>query len=189
MPPKLQIPRIIWGSLLMSSLSLLGVAKLLLVEVAPQPEASLLWILVAVALADAVASFVIPAANYRRLAAKVKLEVVTESVSTDIPAGFYRDAGSTRRVPADLDAARSLAYRLFLTPFILGLAFAESIAFLGVVVRAVGFPVSFAAPFMLVAALLIALRFPTEARIFKLLETAHDVDLGGSSGARPASFG
>ncbi len=129
----------------------------------PPPEgeadSTLVLLLAAVALGNAVMSFVLPEIVYRAGVRRANIPV-DEVPDPNAPQGF---AGATRvRIFRDPGAARALARLHFQQTFILGLALSESVGLLGFVLNRMGFSFLFTLPFFLASGVLIAVRFPTE---------------------------
>jgi F0F1-type ATP synthase membrane subunit c/vacuolar-type H+-ATPase subunit K len=126
----------------------------------------------------AVMSFVLPRIIHRQAVSKTSLEVVAEPVPDAFAAGF-RHAAPTQKVFVDPDVARRTAAACYQTPFILSLALSESVALLGFVLGFLGYGASVWAPFMVIAAVLMAVRFPTEQRIIAPFEAALGASIAG----------
>lgn len=118
----------------------------------------MLPVLAAMAVALAIASFVLPRAMYRQALRSEKLDVREEADPNAV--GMYRDTAPRQRIT-----------------FILSVALCEAIAIMGVVVSQLGFEVAYAFGFIGTGALLIALRFPTEARVIAPIEAVFDAKL------------
>jgi hypothetical protein len=166
----LQTPRILWGALFASTVIFFVIMLVVHPETSGPPEPIMAPALGFVALTTAVMSFIIPRMNYRQATANVKLDTVEESVDTGSDVLPYR-GGAKRRVFTDAKAARKKALMIFQTPFILSLALSESIALYGFVLGFLGFHFLIALPFFIVSWVLIALRFPTEQKVFGQFET------------------
>jgi hypothetical protein len=171
---QLFMMRYLWGSLLAST----GVnAALLVFEVFPtasdpRPPQILPMAFAGLAVALAAASFVVPRIVYKQAIAKSEVRIEEERVPEVFGAG-YRQAAPERRVFGDPEAAWREAAKCSLTPFILGCALSELIAMLGFVLGILGFAAAAWAPFMIAAAALIAIRFPTRGRVTAPFEAAH----------------
>lgn len=170
MHPRLLTPRILWGALLASTVLFLVV--LLLQPHAPsQPMPILPPALGVMALGLAVFSFVLPMQQQRATLQRAKVEVTDApdpNASGIIP---YRDAPK-RRVFADPAAAETAAFVAYQTPLILGCALSEAIATFGFVLGFLGHPPAVFLPFFVLSWILIAVRFPTLARVRGPLERA-----------------
>ncbi len=117
-------------------------------------------------------SFVAPARMYRQSLARAKLAVREEADPNAI--GMYRETAPKRRVIADRDAALRAAAMGYQTSRIFGLAMAEAVGVLGIVVGMLGFPLYAALAFIGAGAVLVALRFPTERSYLGPIEATYD---------------
>jgi len=136
-----------WLALLMSQgmyLTLLNVPGLIDVSPVP-PPAMTRFLLAAMALSVAVASFVVP-----RLLWNSALKQTS-----------YRAPQDTAREHDD--AALGQGMKLGMVPFILGLALNEAVAIFGLVLGFLGEHWYFTTPFFALAIVLMLVRFPTEA--------------------------
>ncbi len=121
----------------------------------------------AVALVSAAMSFILPGIiskpGYEN--PRVKLREIPD------PESSIQVSGQTPmiKVVADPQEFRQRAYALFLTPWILSIALSESVAIFGLVLFFMGATLPMIAPFFGVALILVALRFPTETRMFQPL--------------------
>ena len=177
MNSKLTTLRILWFALL-CSIGFYAAVPFLVVH-GSQPQPVMLVALTSVAVVTCALSFLMPAFLYKRsMAALVNVapRVVERPRSTAEARGF-RDASPGQRCFEDPVAARRFAYQLFMTPFILSLALSESVALFGLMLFMLGFGLRVFAAFELAGALLIALRFPTDARVVGWLEKALDAGL------------
>lgn len=169
----LKTPRILWEAIALSSVALL----VLLNVKRPTPNAPLEPIMVvgiaAVALIDAISSFVVPAILFKKAVATVEVDVVREAASDPSAVSSYRNA-PTRRVFADAKGAMRIALLTFQRPFILSLALTESIAMLGFILGFLGHPRPTYLPFFVVSWLLFLPRFPTRAAVLGRFERAKD---------------
>ncbi len=157
--------RILWGALFASTVIFFVIMLVVHPENQGPPQSIMAPAFAFVALTTAVMSFIMPRMNYRQAIANVKLETVEQSVDTGSDVLPYR-SGAKRRVFAKPDQARRKALVIFQTPFILSLALSESIALYGFILGFLGFHFLIALPFFLVSWVLIALRFPTEQKVF-----------------------
>lgn len=173
MNPQLRTMRVLWAFLFAST----GIyAAVLAFEVIPpQPRTAetppLLVPFAALALGLAVMSFVIPKLSYKQLVAKSDVRIVEEPIPEVFAAG-YRQAAPERRVFADPEAAWREAAKCFQPSLILEMALSEAAALLGFVLGFLGSPATVWAPFMIGGAALIAIRFPTRARVVAPFEAA-----------------
>jgi hypothetical protein len=168
----LRVPRILWSSLVVSTLILLYVTTRRPQPAGP-PQAILLPVFALVAVSVIGVSFVLPARIYARHAAAVRV-AITEAPDTGgsdvIP---YREA-RRRRVFANPASARRTATMIFQTSFILGMALSENVALLGFALAWLGHSIAVYAPFFVVSWVLMALRFPTEKAVFGRFAQAKD---------------
>lgn len=164
-------PRILWGALLFSTL-----VYLVILQVIELPEAetdpTMLTVLAVAGLSSAIISVVWPAFLQRQLAAASKLEV--EEVPDPDAQAMFRDQIPTLRRFADPDAVVSKGAAIFFTPFILGMALAESVAIYGFVLGFLGFDLVTIIPFWVTAWALMLVRFPRWSDVLGPLEKAHD---------------
>jgi F0F1-type ATP synthase membrane subunit c/vacuolar-type H+-ATPase subunit K len=123
----------------------------------------------AVGVALLIASFVVPRILHRSAVRQARLKV--EDVPDDEPQ-LFRTAPKTIRLFADPETARIRGAQLTFVPFILGVAMAEAVACFGLVLGMIGFRLVEVAPFFLLGFVVIASRFPSEARMMRALEAA-----------------
>ena len=121
-----------------------------------------------VSVANAVLSFVLPARTYERALAAIRVEVEPEP-EAGFEGGFRQGASSSNRFANPAKALRS-ALGAFQTAFILSLALSESVALFGFALSRLGAPLTTAAPFFVVAWVLMGVRYPTHARAFGRFE-------------------
>ena len=160
--------RVLWAAL-MSSVGFFAVVILLLPP-APMPANSIHLVAFGVAAASVAAvSFVVPRVVHAS-AAKTASLAISEIPDPEAPAGF----GGARRVRVFTDpiAARQQAFLLYSQYTILGCALSESVAIFGVVLNRMGHPPAVPLLFVLCGVILMALRFPSEAKALRLLEAA-----------------
>jgi hypothetical protein len=156
--------RVLWASLLFSTL--IELAVVLWADFDRHVDLDpLTFVLASVALAVAVASFVLPRRLHTTTLKQLALPVIEVPLqNTDVR--DYRSAAGSQRVFRDAAAAQSAMVRAFQTPFIISLALTETVAVFGFVIAQGRFaPSSFALPFFAAAWVLFGLRFPTVARI------------------------
>ena len=169
--PLLFTPRILWGALLVSTFIYLFVLHTLAVEPVSGSELATLRIaLSAVALATAVASFVIPFTMHAKGCAAATLEV--KEVPDPNASVSFRDQTPTVRIFADADKARKKALALYFAPFILSLALTEAIAIFGLVLGMQGADWATVLPFFVAAWILYLPRFPRWKAVTGPLEKA-----------------
>lgn len=172
--------RILWGALLASS----GIYAAILgfKVVTPPPHVNLPpmfpMVFAAVAVGIVAMSFVLPKTIYKQTAARMTVRIEEEPVPGVFAAG-YREAAPERKVFADAEEAWRKAAACYMTPLILGLALSEATSLLGFVLGFLGFPATVWAPFMVVGSALIAIRFPTEARVTEAFEAARGASFPG----------
>lgn len=149
--------RLLWASIFFA----VGVFAGLTVVLPPpmaEGDQTLFLVLAAVALGNAMLSFVVPKSVYRNGLTREKVPI-DEVPDPNAPAGF--GAVTRVRVFRNPEAARRLARQHFRQTFIIGLALAESVAVIGFVMNRLGFPQLLTLPFFLVSGILIAVRFPS----------------------------
>ncbi|MBK8996524.1 MAG: hypothetical protein IPM35_12355 [Myxococcales bacterium] len=170
MHPRLVTPRILWGALLASTVLFLAVLFFVPHEhAAPMPILPPALGVVAIGLG--IFSFVLPMQQQRTVLQQAKVEITEApdpNASGVIP---YRDAPK-RRVFADPKAAENKAFACYQTPLILGCALSEAIAIFGFMLGFLGHPPALFLPFFVASWVLIAVRFPTLARVRGPLEKA-----------------
>lgn len=172
--PKLQTLRVLWAALMGSPAMFLIVGYVVTSQRSevPTPEPLLLPVLGAAALGSAVASVILPLALLRPALLGLKLPL------TDAPT--VGPSGSRRRPRrfADASVARIRLLSAVQTPFILGMALAESVALMGFVLWFLGFAFLYVAPAFVISWALMVSKFPRLAFYEAQLETAYDADLG-----------
>lgn len=171
---RLQIPRILWGAMFVSTVLFLVVARVA-APAGQVPQAVMLYAMAGAAAMSAVMSFVMPAKLLRHSLLAAKLEVTEEGDPTAPSA--LRSAAPTVRVFADPDRALQRALGVYQTAFIVGLALSESVAIFGLILGFVGFPLLQYIGFFVASWALIAIRFPTVDRVAAPLEQAYDARL------------
>ncbi len=160
--------RILWAALL-TSVSLFAVLILILPPAQVSPDRVQFFIFVAVAAASTVSSFVLPAQAHGNTVRRAALE--TQDVpDPEAPAGF----GDVKRVQVFKDPARARAYAFgsYQMYMILGCALSEAVAMLGLVLNRLGHPPLTTLPFVVAGLLLMAVRYPVEAKAIALFEGA-----------------
>jgi hypothetical protein len=180
-PPAslLTTPRILWLALLASQVIyvvLLVVPGLLSLPEEPA-DPSMLPLLIGIAGADAIGSFVLPAFLRRKAAAAAAIPIA-DVPDPDAPTGF-RGVAPTIRTYVNRSAARRTAIQIGFAPFIIALALSEAITVMGFLLGFLGFPPLAWAPFFAVGMALTAARFPTERMFFAPIERHTGVRLGG----------
>lgn len=170
---QIQTLRVLWAAL-MGSVGLIAVVTVILPPSPAEPQSVHLIVFAAASLGIAVASFVLPRQIHRNGARGAQAEIV-EIPDPDAPSGF----GNAKRVRTFKDArrARSLAMMSYQQYTILGCALSESVGLFGFVLDRLGHPQVASAPFLMASLLLMALRFPSEARAVALFEGATNARL------------
>jgi hypothetical protein len=160
--------RVLWGAL-MTSVGLLGVVILILPPAQVSPDPTVLIVLAVTAASTAAVSFVLPRHIHARAASSSSF-AVNEVPDPDAPAGF----GDARRVRmfADPPRARQRAFMLYQQYTILCCALSESVAMFGVVLNRLGHPLTTSLAFVATGMVLVALRFPSEAKALELFQSA-----------------
>jgi hypothetical protein len=128
----------------------------------------------AISLGIAMASIVLPARGFAMALRNMKVEII------DAPGevlGGFRESAPVVRVIAEPERALSDALVRFQTPFILGMALAESIGLFGLMIGFLGGPPIAYAPFFGVSTALMLSKFPTLPRIERALERAKNAKL------------
>ncbi len=181
-PQRLLTVRILWAALLSTNFVYLGVLAYVRDHRAPLPApASAMVMAMAVAgLANAVMSFVMPQMIYRRAA--LATGVATREGLMGDPLGAtqgFRTAAASGRVFGDDRAARQAAFRVYQTPFIMGMAMAEAVSLFGFVLGFLGAEWAQVLPFFAVGIAAQAARLPTMGRVEGMFEAAHGARFGG----------
>jgi hypothetical protein len=168
---KLTTVRILWAGIFGSTVLMLGVVLEADFDRHVDLQAETFGALSGVALTIGALSLVLPSRLYR--AALLRLALPTTDVPIhDAVTPDYRSPARTERVFRDLPAARTAVIRAFQTPFLFGAGLAEAVAILGLVVALQRMaPSAYALPFFAVAWVLLAVRFPTTARVVGPVES------------------
>jgi len=179
--PKLSVLRILWIAMLLATAMYAGLAFSGIFRPPAEPaERMMPFVFGVMAIVLAVVSFALPRTIHANAARASTVEIREEAP----PDGFserYREAMAKRRVFADPQAALGKAYFAFMTPFVLSIALSEAIALFGLVLAVLGFEKIIATPFFVAGALLIAIRFPTHAKITRAFEEAHGASFPSSN--------
>jgi hypothetical protein len=164
MQPPLVTARVLWAAIL-SSVGVMFVVLRVAEHPSEPQKPELFPIFGFFALSVAAASVLLPARLHAEVARAQRLETREEpnTVTPDAPS-------ATRRVFVEPEKARAVAWRLFMSPFIISLALSEAVALSGFVLGFSGFPEERVLPFFLVSAVLLALRFPKASAAEKMLE-------------------
>ncbi len=170
--------RILWVALLTSNFLYIGVLFYLRAnrsgQSLPAIDPMMAPAFAAVAVGIAAASLLLPRRLYASSAGSSPIET-RDGVKEDPMGalqGFRRPAPS-ERIFADADAARSAALVRNMSPFIVGMALAESVSLLGFVLGFLGAAETIFLPFFAVGIALQATRFPSMAAIERAFEAAH----------------
>jgi hypothetical protein len=173
----LQTPRILWLALLTSNAMYLGVLFFVRAgrtDAPPGPPApAMIGGLACAALVTAAASVLLPRRLFAQAASSA--DVAVRGDVKDDPLGAqqgFRRAAPSEQVFADPPAARRKAVAAFMTPFIVGMAMAESVSLFGFVLGFLGADVLVFAPFFVVGVALQASRFPSMPAIERAFEAA-----------------
>lgn len=162
--------RLLWFALLAATFMYLGMAVGVFAKTAAKPQLPIMpYVLGGLSLMIAIISFVLPAILYARVAKMGEVGITDEAAPNAFPAR-YREAMPKRQIFSDPQAAMNKAFSSFMVPFILSLALSEAIALFGLVLVVLGFGVPMALPFFLLGALLIGIRFPTQAKVLGMFE-------------------
>ncbi len=169
-------PRILWAALLFSQfLYLVLLAMLGVVERPEVPaEPMLLFIVTPVAIAAALASYLVPRFLERGPFGEATLE--TQPIEGAVSSAAHRTELGPRGF-VDREAALALAVQRGLMPFIVGCALNESVAVLGFLLGFLGHPWLVVLPFFLAAWLMMLTRIPTERRFLAPLARAYGVQV------------
>ncbi|MFO0569735.1 MAG: hypothetical protein U0263_29060 [Polyangiaceae bacterium] len=171
MQQRMRVVRILWGALLASTFMYLVVLAFATV---PQAQAvpALPPALGASSVVLAVLSFALPRQQAKSALSRQKFAIadVPEGAESDVLP--YREAGKTRKEFAEPERAELAAFPAYQTGLILGSALCEAIATFGFVLGYLRFPPWVFLPFFALAWVLFLLRFPTRAKLRRLLEDA-----------------
>ena len=162
------VPRVLWLALMVSNIMAFAVVALVAAPPAAPFDPMMFYVFALVSVGTGVAYVLVPSHMRAQQMQGVKLDT-TEQAD---PNGsvIFRDAAPMVRVFADPVKAARTAAAQFQTPFILGMALAESIGLYGTVLTVLGCPLEQAVAFPLVAALLQARLFPSRQRVLGPLE-------------------
>jgi F0F1-type ATP synthase membrane subunit c/vacuolar-type H+-ATPase subunit K len=169
MTQRIMTARILWLALMTSVGLYVVVLRTIVIQTPTAPlQAFLPLVFGIVAFMAATASFLIPKNAMRRAILLLNLPLV-EMKDPNARGAF---AETVRSFAQPEEAARR-AVAVFQTGLILALALSESVVLLGFVLGFLGYGSATAAPFFVAGALLMAIRFPTEAAIVRLLESSY----------------
>ena len=180
--PHLLTPRIMWMALMMSNVMIFVVLTLTAQPPQAPPDPIVFIVLAMIATSAAVAHFLLPERMRQANVAGSKLET-TERVDPNASV-IFRDAAPRIRVFVDEKAVAATGGRVFQTPFIVGMALAESIGIDGGVLVAMGFPVEHAVAFPAIGALLMIRSFPTRKAMLAPLEQHYGATLASDQPAK-----
>lgn len=171
----LAVARILWGALLSTHFVYLVVLAVVRGNGSAPPGApaqAMVLALAATAVGCAVMSFVMPRAVYAKAAAASPPATREAVMGEAAGAQGFRTAAPSLRVFSDPGAARRRAFGAFLTPFIIGMAMAESVSLFGFVLGFLGAAWAQVLPFFAVGIAAQAVRFPTLAGVEAMFERA-----------------
>ncbi len=158
--------RILWAALTASTVLVAVVATFV---VAPGPDAPVngtnQLVIAVVALAGAVASFVIPVRVYRQAASRARHRIAEPE---PVPGG---ERGPARF--AEPDAATRQAFATWFAPFIVSMALSESVSLDGLIEHVFRAPPALAYGLFAAGTVLVALRFPRPEQVLAAWERVH----------------
>lgn len=161
---------VLWVALFASTIAY-GVVLRVVAPPAAPASPMLLYALGAAALGSAVASIVLSRMTFRAALSRLSPQIREEPDTSQVQ---FRDKVPMRRLFADGARARADAMRVHTTPFIIGMALAESVALYGFVLGFLGFPLVNVIPFFVACWALMIFHFPRTRAIEAAIETAHD---------------
>ncbi len=168
MAARLQVVRILWMALFVSSLMFLF---MITSHIAHDDNARLPphmpELFGALALGIAIISVVLPARNFD--AALRRMDVTFENEVGE-PVGSFRESAPVEKLIAKPHDTVSAAFARFQTPFIFGMALAESINLFGFILGFMGAPPYAYAPFFALGLGLMGSKFPRLVTITSALE-------------------
>lgn len=172
---RLKTLRVLWVGLLASPVLLLMCGYYFTRQ---QPnetpsEPTLLFVLGAAAVGSAVASVVLP-----RVMLTPALLALELPVTDAIAVGPSRGRRRARRFQ-DPRSARERLLSAALGPFVVGMALAEAVAFMGFLLWLLGFPFMYVGWMFVVCIVLMLSKFPRPEPYAAALEAAYDADLTG----------
>lgn len=173
MEARLRTVRILWGALTSTN----AIYLLVIASHFRWPDAipeHLPILLGALAFGLAIASVVLPARGFDMSLRTMKVEMI------DMPGevvGGFRESAPITRVIAEPDRVLENALTRFQTPFLLGMALAESISLFGFMLGFMHASAMVYAPFFAVGAALMLSKFPTAARIREAVERVKGASL------------
>lgn len=172
---QLFVPRMLWIALMMSNVMVFAVVAMTMPAPAAPFDPTMFVVLGVASLVTGAVHFVFPSRMKQGLVAATALET-TEVVDPNASV-IFRQAAPHIRVFVDERAVASAGGRALQTPFIVGMALAESIGLHGTVLVALGCPLEQAAAFPAIAALLMARLFPTRKALVGPLEAHYGARL------------
>jgi len=165
--------RILWAALVFSNV-LLGVVTFIVPSQASRPpEATLVYMLAAVALSVVVSSFVVPARMRAAYLANKRVETTPPEPTATGPA--------LARFMDPVKAARRAMGGAF-TPLIVSIALSEAVSMVGLQLHMLGASMTVSTAFIATGTLLAAIRFPTFERLVGPFERAHGASFAASEG-------
>lgn len=172
--PRLGTLKVLWGAILASSLVLFCL-MLVLAPGGGEPSVMLAVVLGAVALANALASLVLPVALYR--VALRRLDIPTRETEDAGPVG-----GMAGRTATDPRGALQALLSAYTPPFIIGMSLSEAVGLCGFVLGFLGHSIETVMPFFVTTWALMATRYPALERVLGPAEalTGVHVPLGGA---------
>ncbi|HJK92612.1 MAG TPA: ATP synthase F0 subunit C [Polyangiaceae bacterium LLY-WYZ-15_(1-7)] len=174
--PKLRVQRILWAAMLSTVViyAFLAwfVASPQAAERGVEAEPMLAIALAVAAVGSTVASFLLPRHFMKQILDRQQpaIEEIPDPHAQDV---MFRDQVPKTSVLTNGGALLREMIPKWQTGFILSLALSESVAIYGLVLAFVGHPPKVWAFFMVVGAVLLAIRFPSEARLRAQIERHH----------------
>lgn len=175
-PQQLLTARILWGALLASNLAYVVILQVLRSGSSmppPTPIVTLLPMLALLGVVNLAMSFALPRVFYARAASAYRPAVREDVAADPLGARGFRTAAASERVFAEPEAARQQALAVFMTPFILGMALAESVSIFGLVLGFLGGHYREVLPFFALGVLAQVVRFPTAEGVEGSFARAH----------------
>jgi hypothetical protein len=174
MAARLQTMRILWMALVISSLLFLFIVTSHLVQSPDPMPPQMPEMFGALAFGIAIISIVLPA---RGLDMGLRSMDVTIENDVGEPIGSFREAAPVERFIAKPHDTVLAAFPRYQTPFILGMALAESINLFGFVLGFMGAPPSAYAPFFALGLALMMWKFPRLSILTSALERVKDAKI------------
>lgn len=174
MEARLKTVRILWLALVMTNAIYIGMVSS---HAAISPDAAppyMAEMFGALAFGIAILSIVMPARGFEAGLRNMKVELV------EVPGevvGSFRESAPLTRVIAEPERALADAFVRFQTPFILGMALAESISLFGFMLGFMRAAPIVYMPFFAAGTVLMLSKFPTEQRMVRALERVKNAKL------------